>query len=505
MGWGTAQKFYSYSRKCQAYVEASLATNAAGSVTVKAKGYCRSGDGSGYYYAAGYTEACTLTYKVGSAAAVTMGTGTGTLNYDAAVGTIEKTSGSIAKAESAQTVTVTFSAANSAHPTATASVTLTIPALASYQVTFNANKPSGASGSVEGVPSAQTKYYGKALALAQNEPTLALHLFAGWNTKADGTGTAYAPGASYTGNAALALHARWEAAYAYPAIAGLSAIRSSSSGADSEEGTYAKVAFTWSVDATADSGANKGKSYKIETRPVGGSAWTSQKSANVSTASGTVSVVIGAASGASALAADQSYDVRVSVTDTHTVDGAACTSTAYVTLSQAFVYISANPQHGIAIGRTATRADTFEVGIDARFDVDVAVEGSVTAANLGRKVLYDGGSSYGTAGAVTLSESAAGFDHMLIFFGNGSGNVQSSVEVYKPDGRNANLFLGGTTEAGGVFWPLGRDVSISGRTISTRGSTRYYGATAATSTGYTLAKNNVVYITRVEAWNETYL
>ena len=35
------------------------------------------------------------------------------------------------------------------------------------------------------------------------------HTFKNWNTKADGSGTSYASGASYTGNAALTLYAQY--------------------------------------------------------------------------------------------------------------------------------------------------------------------------------------------------------------------------------------------------------------------------------------------------------
>lgn len=113
-----------------------------------------------------------------------------------------------------------------------------------------------------------------------------------------------------------------------------------------------------------------------------------------------------------------------------------------------------------------------------------------------RDVLYD--NETGDEGTITLSASAENYDHMVIYFTNRS--VCGSVEVYKPNGKNANLFIGGTTQAGGVLWPLGRDISISGSTITTRDSVRYYGAQSATSTGYTLQNANVMYIYRVEAW-----
>jgi uncharacterized repeat protein (TIGR02543 family) len=79
---------------------------------------------------------------------------------------------------------------------------------ASYTVTYNAN------GATSGTaPATQTKTHDVALTLATNSGNLARtgFTFAGWNTAADGTGTNYAAGASYTGNANLALFARWTA------------------------------------------------------------------------------------------------------------------------------------------------------------------------------------------------------------------------------------------------------------------------------------------------------
>jgi uncharacterized repeat protein (TIGR02543 family) len=73
----------------------------------------------------------------------------------------------------------------------------------SYTVSYNANGGSGA-------PANQTKYYGTPLALSQTVPTRTNYRFVKWNTKADGTGTSYSPGATYTGNANLPLYAIWE-------------------------------------------------------------------------------------------------------------------------------------------------------------------------------------------------------------------------------------------------------------------------------------------------------
>lgn len=83
-----------------------------------------------------------------------------------------------------------------------ASMSFTVPALASYKVSYNANGGSGA-------PSAQTKYYGKTLTLSSTKPTRTGYIFKGWATSASGS-VAYASGASYTANAAVTLYAVWQ-------------------------------------------------------------------------------------------------------------------------------------------------------------------------------------------------------------------------------------------------------------------------------------------------------
>jgi hypothetical protein len=76
-----------------------------------------------------------------------------------------------------------------------------------YAVTYNANGGTGA-------PASQTKIHGTNLTLSSTAPTRATvgstqYTFAGWNTAANGTGTSYAAGATYTLNAALSLFAQW--------------------------------------------------------------------------------------------------------------------------------------------------------------------------------------------------------------------------------------------------------------------------------------------------------
>ena len=79
---------------------------------------------------------------------------------------------------------------------------VSVPALTSYNVTYNANGGSGA-------PATQKKYYGKTLTLSSVKPTKTGYSFWHWNTTASNSGTTYNSGASYTSNAGATLYAIW--------------------------------------------------------------------------------------------------------------------------------------------------------------------------------------------------------------------------------------------------------------------------------------------------------
>lgn len=73
-----------------------------------------------------------------------------------------------------------------------------------YTVSYNANGGSGA-------PSSQTKTTGQSIALSSTKPIRSGYTFKCWNTKADGTGTNYYPGGTYSANANVTLYAQWTA------------------------------------------------------------------------------------------------------------------------------------------------------------------------------------------------------------------------------------------------------------------------------------------------------
>lgn len=83
------------------------------------------------------------------------------------------------------------------------SFNVTVPALTSYTVSYNANGGSGA-------PSSQTKWKDQTLTLSNTKPTRTGYTFKGWATSASGS-VSYASGASYTANAKVTLYAVWQA------------------------------------------------------------------------------------------------------------------------------------------------------------------------------------------------------------------------------------------------------------------------------------------------------
>ena len=85
--------------------------------------------------------------------------------------------------------------------TMTATTSISVPAKASYTVSYNANGGSGA-------PSSQTKWYGTNITLSSITPYRTGYIFQGWSTSSGG-GVAYNPSSTYSSNASITLYAVW--------------------------------------------------------------------------------------------------------------------------------------------------------------------------------------------------------------------------------------------------------------------------------------------------------
>lgn len=118
----------------------------------------------------------------------------------------------------------------------TATKTYTVPAKQSWTITYNANGGTGSDSA--------KKWYNENLTLSNGSGFLRPHYTqTGWNTAADGTGTHYNLGATYTANAGATLYAEWK----------LNSVKSSGkvSGAWKNGILYAKISGVWKIPHTA--------------------------------------------------------------------------------------------------------------------------------------------------------------------------------------------------------------------------------------------------------------
>lgn len=206
-----------------------------------------------------------------------------------------------------------------------------------YTVAYNANGGSGA-------PSNQTKTYGVNLTLSSTKPTRTNYNFKGWGTSASSTTVAYAPGATYSDNAAITLYAVWELAWVAPRITNLDATRCDSAGNFTDEGTYAKVSFSWATDRTISS-------IKIVCNSV---TYTPSGTGT----SGTVSMVIGNGG----LSTESSYTVTITVTD------AVGNSSSTTIISPMHFIMDFSQNGGVGIGQPAPDKPVLESSISSYFN-----------------------------------------------------------------------------------------------------------------------------------------
>ena len=112
----------------------------------------------------------------------------------------------------------------------------------------------------------------------------------------------------------------------------------------------------------------------------------------------------------------------------------------------------------------------------------------------GTRALFD--DEDGTTGDVTLSQSAADFEHMRIYFKKSNGHEgYSSVDVSKPNGKRVNMTVFEPYHSEQVTWFASRTVDVSGTSITT-----YNYANGSIGSSRTGGNSNEIEITRVEAW-----
>lgn len=209
-----------------------------------------------------------------------------------------------------------------------ATMTVSVPALASHKVTYNANGGTGA-------PGAQTKWYGEILTLSTAKPTRPNYVFQGWATSANGA-VVYQPGGRFGSDANTTLYAKWKLNTKPPTIQSFTAQRVDEAGNPVESGTSVKLEAAWRCDTSGD-GANTVQSVKFAVQDANGS-WR-ETSAEASGATGTATVTL------SDLSADSSWRFRVVVKDKYG------TVTSFTTVGpQRFLLDFSADGRGIGIG-----------------------------------------------------------------------------------------------------------------------------------------------------------
>ena len=260
------------------------------------------------------------------------------------------------------TATSATYAAGGSYTANAAAVLYAVWRINTWTVAYSANGGTGA-------PASQTKTYGQTLTLSSSRPSRSGYTFLGWATKSDGTGTAYAPGGSYTANAAATLYAVWVAVQ----VTSLSAYRSTSSGTRSDSGTYGHLSAGWkalgtiagtvAVTATAN---DADVTSSLSNRSGSKTATVDLSNTSVGTFGGSYA---------------QDAAVRVSVTATLTVSyggsNRSVSATRIATIPKVFRLLDAlHGGTGLAIGAIATLANTFEVALTTIFRAGVKLRNS---------------------------------------------------------------------------------------------------------------------------------
>lgn len=240
-------------------------------------------------------------------------------------------------------------------------IDVTVPALQSYAVTYNANGYGTA-------PAAQTKYYGQDLTL---QPAMSADgvSFVKWNTNAAGTGTSYNGGATYTSNAALTLYAVWKKIISSVSVGKTTAIRvaDATSTEEAGEGTYAYLTVPYTVSGQASASVSINVTVDSEDPTVTFSPSSATKTETGTPLTGTI------VARASGCAVDKKYVFTVTISATNTVSGATQTTvvaTRSIVLASAYFVMDVKAKgKGIHFGGSAVD-DGFWVSMSSHFAGD---------------------------------------------------------------------------------------------------------------------------------------
>ena len=293
-------------------------------------------------YAASTSVAKSYTAVINGA---TVASGTYSINGKTGTSTIASGTTVINRTSSDQTIAFSCSMAFNLTwsgvygGTQSASGSIAVAAAAStYTIKYNANGGSGA-------PSSQTKTHDVSLTLSSVTPTRSGYTFVGWNTYSSANVARYVAGDTYTANASVTLYAVWSLSYSAPTISGISVYRCTDAGVASDDGRYAKVIFSWTTNVSVSS-----------VRITWGLASTT---VSTSGTSGSVNRTVGQGN----LDPETVYTFQITVTDS----GGGSTTVTRTLSTKGFAIDFLAGGKGVAIGKTATETNLFDVALPARF------------------------------------------------------------------------------------------------------------------------------------------
>ena len=109
----------------------------------------------------------------------------------------------------------------------------------------------------------------------------------------------------------------------------------------------------------------------------------------------------------------------------------------------------------------------------------------------------------GTNGTVTLSASAANYNHMRIYYraSDNNGSPVNSVDIYSPNGKRFSLWTVHTTDGKG-FTVRGSMWYISGTSMTVAGQGGVGWLSSGSWSGSSDTQTSNIYVVRVEGWNE---
>lgn len=409
---------------CRAVIEATVTSSTATAATIQL--VTKLQYGNLHLWPTELATSLSIATSIGGSAASTTATvsyvrgGTQTLNTRSV--TITKTHASQNVAVSG-TVTLTYRG-SSQHVALAASGTQAVSAKTSYAVRYYAN-----GGDSSAMPAAQTKWYGESLTLSSTVPTRAGFTFLGWNTNAKGTGTHYAPGATYTGNAALKLYAMWLSV----SVPTMEVLRTDDAGTETDEGTYGTLAASWQSGGTVPATVTVTAS-----NPTVGSITLNGDTSGSYAAGGSASGNVDALFGGS-FSLDTRYRVVVSavVTTPYNV-GTTLTATAVAYVEYAYITIDVRKGgHGVTFGGPAVE-DGLHSYMPATF------HDTLTAPNIGAITTADGtvsvASGTGTAiCSVTLDPGTYIIEGNLAYQTNATGRRIATLSVTAGNATSASI------------------------------------------------------------------